>query len=374
MKRVVMLTPNFHPHIGGAEKQALELSKALKARGARVLVLTRGRPGLPAEDIVAGIPVRRLGTFGGLLTDSSVFLLKALWHLLSRAGEYDAVHVHLAGSPAVAAALAARLLGKRAVVKIGGGRGIGEIAVSSTTAPGRLKLSLLKRLKPQFVCVAQDLLDELREHGLGEGALVVPNGVDLKAYRPPSAEEKSALRKDLCKPGLLFLYVGRLAAEKRLNAFLSSFAAALREARTEANFLMAGSGPEEGRLRSEIKKLGLEGWARVLEPSHDIAKLYAAADVFVLPSSSEGLSNSLLEAMATGLAVLASWVGGTREAVADGTTGLLYDPNDPVDEKKQLVRLLTEPGLIYRLGREGRAVAEARYSIERTADRYLELY
>ncbi|HAH07972.1 MAG TPA: hypothetical protein DCM05_15850, partial [Elusimicrobia bacterium] len=316
----------------------------------------------------------RLGTFGGPLLDSVVFLLKSFFWLMTHEGEYDAVHVHLAGSPALGAALAARLLKKRVVVKIGGGRGIGEIAVSATTGPGRLKLRLLKRLRPQFACVAQDLLDELREHGLGEGALVVPNGVDLAAYRPPSLEEKTALRKDLCKPGLLFLYVGRLAPEKRLDPFLGSFAEALREAKTVATFLMAGSGPEEGRLRERIRALGLEGRARVLEPRHDIAELYAAADVFVLPSVSEGLSNALLEAMAAGLAVLASRVGGTREAVAEGTTGLLYDPNDPVDEKKQLVRLLSEPGLIFRLGREGRAVAEARYSIVRTAQRYLELY
>jgi len=374
MKRVVMLTPNFHPHVGGAEKQALELSKALLAQGAGVLVLTRGRPGLPAKDEAFGVPIRRLGTFGGPLLDSVVFLLKSFFWLMTHEGEYDAVHVHLAGSPALGAALAARLLKKRVVVKIGGGRGIGEIAVSATTGPGRLKLRLLKRLRPQFACVAQDLLDELREHGLGEGALVVPNGVDLAAYRPPSLEEKTALRKDLCKPGLLFLYVGRLAPEKRLDPFLGSFAEALREAKTVATFLMAGSGPEEGRLRERIRALGLEGRARVLEPRHDIAELYAAADVFVLPSVSEGLSNALLEAMAAGLAVLASRVGGTREAVAEGTTGLLYDPNDPVDEKKQLVRLLSEPGLIFRLGREGRAVAEARYSIVRTAQRYLELY
>ncbi|MBI5245514.1 MAG: glycosyltransferase family 4 protein [Elusimicrobia bacterium] len=375
MKRVVMLTPNFYPHIGGAEKQALELSKALKAQGAQVMILTRRLDGLAPREFVSGILVRRLAAFSGAgpLIDSAVFLLSSFAFLMANAIGYDAVHVHLAGSPAIAAALAARLLKKRAVVKIGGGRGIGEIAASSKTRPGRLKLWLLKRLKPRFVCVARDLLDELRE-GIGAEAALIPNGVDLKTYRPPEAEEKIALRRGLCRPGLLFLYVGRLAPEKRLCGFLRSFAEALGEAKTEASFFMAGSGPEEGAIREEISRLGLEGRAKVLEPTHDIAKLYAAADIFVLPSVSEGLSNALLEAMATGLAVLASRVGGTREAVSEGRTGLLFDPNDPAEERRQIVKLLTESGLAFRLGRSARADAEARYSIDRVAARYLELY
>jgi len=375
MKRVVMLTPNFYPHIGGAEKQALELSKALKARGAQVVVLTRRRKGLAEQETVSGIPVKRLAAFGegGSLLDSVLFLLSSFAFLWANADKYDAVHVHLAGSPALAAALVGRLLGKRVVVKIGGGRGIGEIAASSRTVPGRLKLRLLKRLGPQFVCVARDLLEELRE-GIGADGMHIPNGVDLAAYRPASPDEKAALRRGLCGPGPLFLYVGRIAAEKRLDGFLRSFAAALEEAKTEARFVMAGSGPQEGLLRAEISRLGLEGRAKLLAPCHDVARLYGAADVFVLPSVSEGLSNALLEGMAAGLAVLASRVGGTREAVEEGKTGLLFDPNDPAQERRQIVRLLSEPGLAAGLGRAARAEAEARYSIESVASRYIELY
>ena len=102
MKRVVMLTPNFHPHIGGAEKQALELSKALKARGVEVIVLTRRKKGLPTQELVSGIPVKRLAAFGkaGSLLDSALFLLSSFAFLAANAEEYDTVHVHLAGDPA----------------------------------------------------------------------------------------------------------------------------------------------------------------------------------------------------------------------------------------------------------------------------------
>ena len=167
-KRVVMLTPNFHPHIGGAEKQALELSKALVSLGCCVLVLTRGREELSSRETVFGVPVRRLPVLDWTpLLDSISFLVGSFLYLLVGTRSYDAVHVHLGGSAAVGAALAGRLLGKSVVVKIGGGRGIGEIAVSSKTLAGRFKLLLLKLLKPQFICVARDLFEELSEHGLG---------------------------------------------------------------------------------------------------------------------------------------------------------------------------------------------------------------
>jgi len=81
--------------------------------------------------------------------------------LLLHAGSYGAIHAHLAGSPALAAGLAARILGKRIVVKLGGGRGIGEIAASSATVAGRLKLRLLGWLRPQFVAVTRELVREL---------------------------------------------------------------------------------------------------------------------------------------------------------------------------------------------------------------------
>ncbi|MFA6029917.1 MAG: glycosyltransferase family 4 protein [Elusimicrobiota bacterium] len=374
MKRVVMVTPNFYPHLGGAEKQALELSCALAARGAKVRVLTRRRPGLAAEGSVRGIPVRRLPAFGGGLVDSALFLVGVFLWLVIHARSYDAVHVHLAGSPAVAAALAARLLGKKVVVKVGGGRGIGEVAVSSRTPAGRLKLALLGALHPTFVCVAEDLRAELREYGLGADALQVPNGVDLRAYAPAPPAEKEALRRVLGWKGLVFLYTGRLSVEKRLPEFLASFAAARAAVGGEALVVLVGAGPEEHRIHAEAARLHLEDCLRVAGPSDEIAHFLRAADVFILPSVSEGLSNALLEAMSCALAVLASRVGGTREAVEEGRSGLLFDPMRSAEERAQIERLLRDPALAAKLGAEARRTAEERFSMDAVAERCLALY
>lgn len=363
MTRVVMVSAGFWPAVGGAERQALELSVALRARGAGVLVLTRRVGTTAARDEVRGVPVRRLRVIGSGALDSICFLFGALGWLLKHASEYDAIHAHLAGSPALAAALAGRILGKPVLVKLGGGRGIGELAVSSTTWLGRLKLRLLARLKPRFLAVVPDLADEAREHLGGASIEVLPNGVDTERFRPVSAGEKKSLREKLGWKGTVFIYTGRLSWEKRLPWFSEIFETAC--AGTDASLFLVGEGPE--RVPETLH-------VRVLDSVEDAATLYAAADAFVLPSVSEGLSNSLLEAMASGLPVIASAVGGTAQTIENGKTGLLFSKDDMETATKHINLLLHDNGLRVQLGTAARLEVERRYSISRVVERLLELY
>lgn len=364
-----MVSAGFPPSLGGAERQAYELSRALRARGHDVFVLTRALPGSPERETMDGVPVERLAAWGGGLLNSTVFFLACLLRLLR--GDYDAVHAHLAASPALAAALAARLLGRPAVVKLGGGKGIGEIALSAGSAAGRLKLAFLRLLKPRFVAVAAELSAELESHGLGT-AVLIPNGVDLERFRPPASGEKEALRAALgLGPGPVFLYMGRLAWEKRLPAFAAAFGRAAAGLSPRPRLVAAGDGPEREALEAAARASGAD--LLLLKPVADPAPLYRAADAFVLPSVSEGLSNALLEAMASGLPVLASRVGGTAEAVQDGVSGLLFDGEPDPGAEGAVRRLLGDPELRARLGAGGRARAAA-YSMESVAARVEALY
>lgn len=324
-----MISAGFHPYVvGGAERQALELSVALMKRGHDVRVLTRLLPGLDPESVVRGVPVHRIGGEG-----AAQFML-AVWSWL-RGHEHDVAHAHLAGSPALAAALA----GRKAVVKLGGGKGIGELAVSSRTAFGRLKLSLLAALKPRFVYVAAELAEEARKY-LGDVPLThIPNGVDVERFSPP--EKRSG--------EISFMYAGRLSPEKRLPEFLRV---------SGISMTVIGEGPVAVPDASP--------------PVEDLVPFYRRHHVFVLPSVSEGLSNALLEAMACGLCPLASRVGGTAEAVEHGVSGLLFDR---MDEVPGLVkRLVSEPGLAEKLGAGARRRVVERYSLEKTAAAYEALY
>lgn len=367
LPRVVMLTPGFYPSVGGAEKQALELSKALKAKGVEVRVLTRRLGGLPAEDAVAGIPVHRTAAIGRGVVNALAFMVSSLLWLFRHRMEYDAIHVHLAGSPALAACIAGGLLDKQVVVKVGGGAGIGELAVSGGTLPGRVKLALLRMFRPRFVAVTRELLPELERFGLARGAGVVPNGVDAGRYRPVSVEQKDALRRKLCIPGgPCFLYVGRLAPEKRLPQFAACFVRSLARTGARGTLVIVGAGPEEAAL---------QGMPVLLRPPTErIEEYYAAADVFVLPSISEGLSNALLEAMSSGMAVLASRVGGTREAVEEGVSGLLFAPADESELTGKLESLLLSPDRAAGMGKAAREAAVSRFSMEKVAEQYIRIY
>jgi len=369
--RVVMVSAGFWPALGGAEGQALELSRVLLARGVGVLVLTRRLGGAAAREEVRGVSVRRLPVWGSGAVDSLCFLFGALGWLLKHGAEYDAIHAHLAGSPALAAALAGRWLGKPVVVKLGGGRGIGELAVSSKTALGRLKLGLLARLRPRFIAVVPDLAAEARELLRGADIEILPNGVDTARFAPVSAAEKSALRARLGWPeGTVFLYTGRFSWEKRLPWFAGLWDEAASG--REASLILVGDGPERAALEAEAASSF--GRVRLLPTVEDAAPLYAAADAFVLPSVSEGLSNSLLEAMSSGLAVVASSVGGTAETVADGRTGLLFARDDEKGAAAAVKRVLDDPGAATRLGAAARSEVESRYALTRVAARLEELY
>lgn len=367
---IVMVSAGFWPAIGGAERQALELSSALAERGHRVTVLTRRVNGLPRSETVRGVHVRRLCAPDGAL-EAPLFLAAALGWLLLHWVEWDAVHAHLAGSPALAAALAGKMLGRPALVKLGGGRGIGELAVSSKTRLGRAKLRGLGLLRPRFLAVVPDLAAEARAF-LGPVSIeVLPNGVDMKRFHPAQPEEKRALRAGLGvkDEATVFLYTGRLSPEKRLPWFLELW---LEAAGAKSTALLVGDGPE----RKELEEIAgrSSGRVRVLPSRGDVGDFYRASDVFILPSISEGLSNALLEAMSSGLAPLASRVGGTAETVSDATNGLLFERDDENGARAAVRRLATEAGLAARLGAAARAEVEACYGMDRVAARLETLY
>ncbi|MFI5349304.1 MAG: glycosyltransferase family 4 protein [Elusimicrobiota bacterium] len=367
---IVMVSAGFWPSIGGAERQALELSAALAARGHRVTVLTRRVGGLPARETIRGVAVRRLPSVGGAL-DAPIFLAGALGWLLLHWVEWDAVHAHLAGSPALAAASAGRLLGRPAVVKLGGGRGIGELAVSSKTRLGRAKLRVLGLLRPRFLAVVPDLADEARAF-LGPVPIeVLPNGVDAARFHPVDGAAKRALRAGLgwSEDATVYIYTGRLSWEKRLPWFLKLW---LGAAGPKSTAVLVGEGPERAAL--EDIAAHSSGRVKVLPSREDVGEVLLASDVFVLPSVSEGLSNALLEAMSSGLAPLGSRVGGTAETIADGRTGLLFDRDDEAALQAAVRRLDGEVGLAARLGAAARAEVEERYALDRVVARLETLY
>ena len=141
-----------------------------------------------------------------------------------------------------------------------------------------------------------------------------------------------------------------------------------------ARATVVGDGPQREDVADEIRRLGAEGTVDLAGERDDVADVLAAADVFVLPTLSEGLPMSVLEAMAAGLPVVAAAVGGVPELVDDGETGLLVPPGRPDALAAALGRLAADPALRRRLGAAGRRRAEAHFDIEACRRAHVELY
>ncbi len=379
-----MLTAGFFPYAGGSEKQTLEISRFLKRKGVKTLVITRRLPGTKKSEEIQGVPVRRLFAPGSGAVNSLWFMFSSLLYLGVHRREYSVIHARMASSPAIAASIIGRLTGKRVVVTMSGGRGVDEITLSGKTFQGRIKLFLFSVLKPEIIILAQDQTAALERGGLGGLPLrYFRNGVDTDNYAPSSPSQKAAAKRQLGfnEGDILFLFVGRLVPEKRALEFLDSWNEAVKEqsgaAGAKSGFIIVGEGPQEQNIREKIKTLekqGLAGRVKLAGKQFDLSPYYQAADVFVLPSLSEGLSNALLEAMACGLAVLASAVGGAKDLVKEGISGFCFPPDDREYLKSLVLKFLGDKGLAQKMGEESRKTAVSGYSMSEVAQELIEIY
>ena len=218
---------------------------------------------------------------------------------------------------------------------------------------------LMSPLTTTTICVAHGERDAgLRARTCrAERTVVIHNGVPLDVPRRRA------------HPGpVTLLSVGRLRAPTDFVTLVRAMAG------LEARLRIAGDGPDRPALEAEIDRLGLSDHVELLGTRDDVPELLASSDVFVLSSDSEGLPMSVLEAMAAGLPVIASAVGGVPEAVRDGETGALVPPGDSAALARALRRLVADPALRERLGDAGRRRVEQEFSLERFEREHLELY
>ncbi len=169
--------------------------------------------------------------------------------------------------------------------------------------------------------------------------------------------------------------VGQIWPVKGLDVFIDAAAIVCRQF-PKTNFLIAGFANEEWsqRLNAQIDSLGLQNNVKIIGYVRSIIPLLKAADIFCLMSRSEGLSNALLEAMACGLPVVATNVGGTPEVVADGESGFLVPKEDPQAAADRILQLIRDPNLARRTGDAGRARVNQHFSADTMVRRMAELY
>jgi glycosyltransferase involved in cell wall biosynthesis len=259
----------------------------------------------------------------------------------------------------------AKICGARVVYQVHGGAPLERFFAQSRMLKAFLRRTL--RIPDAIVVLAQSELEAYRKLVPGQHVFALPNCVDCSPYaniaREPS-EPDAPLR---------LLYIGRLAREKGLYEALQG----LRLAQLQdvgARLVIAGSGPEEAALRRFANGLG--NTVSFTGPVFGAAKiaLFRNADVFLLPSYSEGLPYALLESMAAGVPAIITRVGAIPDVMADGLHGLFVPPRDPHAIGRAITALAADRELLARMGDAGRKRIAASYSIEQLAREFAKLY
>lgn len=378
-RSVLMVSPQFFPVVGGYERAAERLSFALQASVARLTVVTFSRNRCPpSSGLIAESNIVRLRSSKrrGFTTISTIATL--VWFLMRHGLSYSVWHCH-APTPAVGAAvLFGRLVGIPVIVKLPSSPQGGPDEAFSRGLLGRLGLILpVIRGARAILTMTEVGIAEARRMGFcPERLKLIPNGVDVDRFRPTTSSEKVGLRKNLGLPhsALIVLAVSRLEPEKDLATLLTAWSRAVRRGLTPAILVVVGSGSLQRELQSMAEFLGVEGSVLFVGEKRNVEDWYGIADIYVLPSRREGLSNSLLEAMASGLPVVMTQVSGSQVVSQDPAAGFVVPIGDAHDLADKLSRLIEDTVARESMASNARRRIAAEYSLDSIQRQMLSLY
>lgn len=282
--------------------------------------------------------------------------------------------VHSRNWGAIEAVFAARLTGVPVVIHSEHGYELDMLA----------GLPLRRRVFRRLAYAAADAVftvsSDLRDYHARQACVsrahiqVLANGVDTERFAPrPEAKSATRARLGLPQSSLVIGAVGRLVPIKGHSLLLQA-ASLLAQRGVDVSVALAGDGPELECLRSVAASSGLASRVFFVGACKEVPDFLNALDVFVLPSISEGMSNTLLEAMSSGVAVVASRVGGNVELIEDGVSGLLFDVGDVAGLAEQLSHLLATPERCNALAGAARSRVMACYRLDSMLESYRNLY
>jgi glycosyltransferase involved in cell wall biosynthesis len=377
-KKILMLIGLFYPCIGGAEQECQKVARKLRDRGHEVTILTQHREGLPASEIIDGIPVHR--KIRGWHFYEITYMLSVFILLFRYRKSFDVIccfGLYLFVAPAV---IFSRLAGKKTIVRLESGGATGDLLHAARLRQGSFVLACARRAE-FFIALSSQIEEELRERGFPRSRILrIPNSVDTTLFCPAPAARESSSSTVSC--------IGRLTKEKGVAVFLKALHLMQGKA-PRLKAVIVGNGEQKASLQelaAEYKIGDQVTFTGELAGASAVVPYYRQSHVLVMPSYSEGMPLVLLEAMACGVPVIASRVGGipevlgmphTGEPEAGGywhaESGLLVQPGDAEALAAAILRLLNDSGLRQELAQKARARAEA-YSLEHVVEQYRKLF
>ena len=369
MISVLFLVDNLGP--GGSQRYVTELAKNAPSFGVSPHVCSAKEGGVFHEELLREgtplffTPFRKLYGLDGLMA------LKALVAYILK-HRIDLLHTFQTNAN-ILGTLAARLTGRRVITTR---RDLGDFGMRGSLRLATFESLVINRLAHRIIANSRAAMKAAQDiEGIPTEKLgFVYNGIDCNRFHPE--EDKGRFRVALGLPesvGCVFGIVSGHRQVKSVDTAINAFALVL-EHNPDSLLLLVGSGPERPALEALVRELSLEKSALFLGARDDVENLLPAFDVFLNSSKSESFSNAIIEAMAAGLPVIATRVGGNSEAIEDGVTGILVPAEDSVTMCEAMKALASDSILRMNMGEAGRNRVEAFFTKERSIKEITALY
>ena len=371
--RIVFVLPTYLPEtFGGGEQQARKIAQALSRRGLAVTILaprlsrTSQRREIDGKVQIRRFRLRRAPNLGGRHIASFLqWSTKLIFWLWRHRNEYDVIHIVHGRLHAVPAVLAGRLIGRPTLVKIGrGGETFDLDVVNKKRLLGTQFARVIQRHACRYIANSREISIDLRRWNIKESRICrIPNGVEL-----PQLEACSHSTQ-----GPRLVYLGRLDPEKAIDMMIRVFSRLSTS--YGAQLTIVGDGPCRAELEALVKSAGLEEKVTFTGALLDVGPVLRESNIFVSTSTSEGMSNALLEAMSYAVVPLVSKVSGVADIVEDGNSGFVFalgDPNAFEAKLKGAVELTPEARRSF--GNAARKKVQQEFDIEEIAERHIALY
>ncbi|UCG55027.1 MAG: glycosyltransferase family 4 protein [Dehalococcoidia bacterium] len=362
--KIAILVPLFPPRwLAGTEVATYNMAKHLVKRNNQVHIITSLDEGLPRASVEDGFHIHRIRQQNVRFLGVISFWVKVLY-LLKKISP-DIVHVQNLGV-GIPGVLAKRLLKKPFTAW---GRG------SEVYLPWRFRKIILKlvlRNADAVIALTEDMKNEMRKV-FDRDILVIPNGIDLENFKSLSREE-SQRKLQIKEGGKTILFVGKLHPIKGVKYLIQAMDI-IKQRSGSTRLLLVGNGEERDELIGLVRDLNLGDYITFIGmiPNEKVPEYMVASDVFVLPSLSEGFPMVSLEAMASGLPIVATKVGGLPGIVKEGQNGFLVEPKNSKEIAEKMWLLLEDDELRERISVNNKEKAKI-HSWENIIQRLEEVY
>lgn len=374
--RILLVSTAYLPEVGGSELAIKHITDRLPDFTFD-LITSRPERALPAQERIGAVNIHRVGSWGlfPFLLPKNLFPLFVFfkaWQLMHQRGPYRLIHAFQA-SPAAGGGWLFKWFYPRIpfVITVQEGK-----ALNRQPWLMRFFRRLIFQKADQATVISRYLAQYVYSQNPRLPVKIIPNGVAADQWGQ-AGQETAALRQTLGLKGSdrVVLTASRLVEKNGLADLLAAFAL-LCSNLPDAKLIIIGSGPLAPVLKRQSAQLQLSNdvkWLGTVEHQH-LPAYFQLADVFVRPSLSEGLGTAFLEAMAAGLPIIGTPVGGIPDFLQDGETGLFCRVNDPADLAEKISRLLADPELRRRLQGNGQRLVRERYDWEQIASQFGQLY